>query len=194
MIIVDDYKNAINSMLHPSAGTKNKMKVGEAIIHFWKASAIPFVLWVLTSMVLGSAVGGLFGTAATGLGPVLGGLLAGGITFLIILFYIILMPVSIIINAAWIHLFGKFLLRFFKNDYAATATAVSYSTTAAMSFIWVPFIGSLIALWAVVVEVLALANQQGISWVKSLGVLIACVVIPIAVVLVAAFAIGFALG
>ncbi|MDE1823183.1 MAG: hypothetical protein KGH50_02560 [Candidatus Micrarchaeota archaeon] len=174
MILVDDYKNVINSMLHPTAATKKTMDIGASMVYFWKGAAIPFVLLLIEVLAIGGIVTAALSAVLSSLStvPGLGAIITAGLAVFVIVYYLILAPIGILVDAVIFQVFGQYIFRFFKKGFKNTVSAFSYGATAAMSMIWLGPLFFLSAIWGFVVEVLALANQQSISWLKSLGTIV----------------------
>lgn len=191
MIIVDDYKNALNSILHPGASTQKSMGVLEALVYYWKSTLIPMVILLIEAFVAGSLLGAAFGSllssTSSSYSMIGGALLGGGLAVFVFVAWLIVLPISMLIDAFVLHIFGKFLLRWFKGGYAQTFAGVAYGTSAALALIWIPLVGSLIALIAgIVVSLVAIANQNKTTWVMVLAtVIITAIVIWVIMFLLA---------
>lgn len=176
MIIVDDYRNVINSMLHPGAATKKTMDIGEAIVYFWKGAAIPFILLFLESLLLGGLIGALLSSLLSSV-PGLGALLGAGLAVFVIVYFVILVPIAIIVGAAILHFFGRYIFKFFKNGFNNTLSAIAYGETAAFSLAWLGPLAIISCIWGFIVEILALANQQAMSSLKAFGTILLTIIV-----------------
>ena len=167
MIIVDELKEGFNIMLHPKSATQKERKIGEALAFYYKMSIIPLILYIILALAIPSA-------SATGLftGFISGPLVRGGILALLVA-----IPISLFVTAFLYHIFGK-LFKVFSNPYSNTFTAMVYGIVPAILFYWlIPIpLGLLVLIifeiWAFIVMILALANQQKTSALKAFAVII----------------------
>ena len=100
-------------------------------------------------------------------------------------------PIGMALGAAIFHLFGKILLRSFKNKFDATFTATMYATLPVILLYWLspmPIVGAIAllisALWELLTLVLALSRQQGVSVLKSAGVILLSIIAVVAVAII----------
>ncbi|MDE1860694.1 MAG: hypothetical protein KGH72_03160 [Candidatus Micrarchaeota archaeon] len=181
MMLIDDYKNIFNIMLHPGDATKKAMGVGDGIVFFWKSAAIPFILQLIEVILFASlftaALGPLMMAAgsSSSTGGVVSGLIAGATVVFVVLLFVIIVPIAMIIGAAIVYVIGKYLLGF-KGDYANTFTGIVYGTAAVYALIWIPFVSIIGYLWGFIVEVIAVANQNKTDWVHSF---VAIILLPV---------------
>jgi len=184
MIIVDELKEGVNIMLHPKSTTQKERKIGEALAFYYKISIIPLILYIILALVVPS-------THARGLfAGLFSGSLEGGILALLVT-----IPISLFVTAFLYHIFGK-LFKVFSNPYSNTFTATVYGIVPTILFYWlspVP-LGSLVLIifeiWAFIVMILALANQQKTSALKAFAVIITPIVIILLIVVGALFWLG----
>jgi len=177
MIIVDELKEGFNIMLHPKSTTQKERKIGEALAFYYKISIIPLILYIILALVVPS-------TSATGLSTLSAGLssASGMLAIFGILILLIIIPVSLFITAFLYHIFGK-LFKVFSNPYSNTFTATVYGLVPTILFYWLSAVplGSLVLIifeiWAFIVMILALANQQNTSALKAFAVIIATTII-----------------
>ncbi len=168
MIVVDEYKQAINTLFHPGAATK-PMSIVESLMYYWKATAIPFVLVAIEAALVGSALSLMLSfliSSISALAPLLG----AGIFLSVLVIWLILIPASLLVNAALLHLFGKILLKWFQGSYADTFAGFVYGTAAGYSLIWIPVLGWIVAaIGTLIADLVAVANQNKTTWVKVLA-------------------------
>ena len=177
MIIVDELKEGFNIMLHPKSATQKERKIGEALAFYYKISIIPLILYIILALVVPSTSAAGLSTLSAGLSSASGMLAIFGILMLLII-----IPISIFVNAFLYHIFGK-LFKVFSNPYSNTFTAMVYGIVPAILFYWltlIPF-GSLVliifGIWAFIVMIFALANQQNTSALKAFAVIIVTAII-----------------
>ena len=178
MIIVDELKEGFNIMLHPGNATQKERKLGEALAFYYKISIIPLILYIILALAIPS-------TSATGsstLSILATGLSSGMLAIFGILTLLIIIPISLFVTAFLYHIFGK-LFKVFSNPYSNTFTATVYGMVPTILFYWlspVP-LGSLVLIifeiWAFIVMILALANQQKTSALKAFAVIIVTAII-----------------
>jgi len=177
MIIVDELKEGFNIMLHPKSATQKERKIGEALAFYYKISIIPLILYIILALVVPSTSAAGLSTLSAGLSSASGMLAIFGILMLLII-----IPISIFVNAFLYHIFGK-LFKVFSNPYSNTFTAMVYGIVPTILFYWltlIPF-GSLVliifGIWAFIVMIFALANQQNTSALKAFAVIIVTAII-----------------
>jgi len=175
MIIVDELKEGINIMLHPKSATQKKRKIGEALAFYYKMSIIPLILYIILALVV-------LPNSAAGLSTLSAGLFSGMLAIFSILILLIIIPISLFVDAFLYHIFGK-LFKVFSNPYSNTFTATVYGLVPTILFYWlIPIpLGSLVLIifeiWAFIVMIFALANQQKTSALKAFAVIIVTAII-----------------
>ena len=201
-MFVEEMKEGWNIMLHPGKATKKTLSVSEGLKYYYRLAIIPLVISIVIGAIAAAALPGLAGSASTnplmssyGLGAIGGvGIIAAAIVGLLIA-----NPIGMLISAALLQLFGKHLFKAYKNDYEHTFTAYAKGgIVPSTMFYWLsslPVIGIAFAvifgIWSFIVAIIALANQQGISRWKSLGVIIGTgVIVYIIIFLVALGVVG----
>jgi len=175
MIIVDELKEGFNIMLHPKSATQKKRKIGEALAFYYKMSIIPLILYIILALVV-------LPNSAAGLSTLSAGLFSGMLAIFSILILLIIIPISLFVDAFLYHIFGK-LFKVFSNPYSNTFTATVYGLVPTILFYWlIPIpLGSLVLIifeiWAFIVMIFALANQQKTSALKAFAVIIVTAII-----------------
>jgi len=170
MIIVDELKEGFNIMLHPKSTTQKERKIGEALAFYYKISIIPLILYIILALVV-------LPNAATGLSALSAGLSSGMLAIFGILVLLIIIPIFLFVTAFLYHVFGK-LFKVFSNPYSNTLTATVYGLVPTILFYWLSSVplGSLVLIifeiWAFIVMIFALANQQKTSALKAFAVII----------------------
>ena len=185
-MFVEEMKEGLNIMLHPGMSTKKTLSVSEGLKYYYKLAIVPLILSIIVGIIVAVALPNVTPSsnplmAAYGLGS-LGGV---GLILASIIGLLVANPISMLIAAALLQLFGKHLFKAYKNDYEHTFTAYAKGgIVPSTMFYWlsgIPVIGLVFAVifgvWSFVVAIIALANQQGISRWKSLGVMIGTAVI-----------------
>lgn len=169
MFTMNEIKGGLNIILHPIQATKKERGIKDSIKFYYKLSIIPLALFALFIFL------SLLGTEQ---------MLAVFIAVLIfqILTYWILVPIGLFISALIYHGIGKYLWSF-KNKYANTFAATVYGIVPLVFFMWVPvifllnkfkIINNIIDLmflaWSLIVLVIALANLQDTTKLRSVVV------------------------
>jgi hypothetical protein len=102
-----------------------------------------------------------------------------------ILFFFVLGPISIFIDAALYQLVGRRFLKEWKGEYSKTFAAVTMAITPAILLAWfsfAPYVNSLllliVAIWALIVLVITLSEQQNVTRVTAIvGILVTAVLV-----------------
>lgn len=172
MIVIDQLRNGISSMLHPGSETKQSWSIGETLKFYYLFSVIPIVLATAINLAYPN--------------PALQSLLPSSfLAFLIVgsmlVNWLIVIPVILLIDALFIQFFGRTLLKRFANGYGYTFNALVYGTLPVIALAWVGMLpiatlGLIVllmaAVWGFIVQVYALSNQQDVSRASALGVMI----------------------
>jgi len=204
MQLKSSIKTAIRAMLHPSTNVK-AMSMGNALKFYYRVSLVPLILTVIVNLALFLIFGysqfmsfGLTMRVTHNLG---GSGFAVAILKAIgfpLLYLLALVPLSLLLNAAIYQLFPKLLFDLVKRDYHRTLTAYVYAEMPCVLLFWlfnIPIAGFVIlmvaSIWSIVVLVISLAKQQGISVRQAVGTWLLGVCTFIAIVFLVAFAIAF---
>jgi hypothetical protein len=188
LLFISDYKKVISTVIHPRVETKRKMSIKEGILYYIKGTAIPYFLLAI-SILLFIHTSNLnvninftppFSYFAQYLFPygIIGQVTALIIALLLAIYLFAVVGIAIL--AAIIYTMGKILVTPFKGNYAKTFSGIVYGVTAAISAIWLPFLGLvigvslhfeaisllfiliaiLVVLWGYIVEIIAVATQN----------------------------------
>ena len=178
MECINDIKGAIMAVIHPNRHTKRKMTVPEALTFYYKIGGASFVVAAIVELVVymlkGSAVGGglglykgLFGL---GLPEPFASILMAGVILLVFA------PLSFFINSAIYQFICKDIFGIWRGNYSRTFTASVFSYLPIAMLFWgimLPYVHPLFmavaAIWSIIVLLIALSNQQGISVLRSAG-------------------------
>lgn len=189
MIFIDELRSGVSIILHPGKKSGRKMGVGDALRFYYKFSLMPAVLLIIAAVIFPHGFFAMFGNAMSltylaSLGPLGAVVLAAVVAWVI-------EPIGMALGAAIFHLFGKILLRSFKNKFDATFTATMYATLPVILLYWLspmPIVGAIAllisALWELLTLVLALSRQQGVSVLKSAGVILLSIIAVVAVAII----------
>lgn len=114
----------------------------------------------------------------------------------------VLVPIGFFIDAAIVQLVGKFFLRVWNGLYSKTLVAYAFAALPTAMFYWLTLFSTpgLVlftvfgGIWSFIMLVVALASQQKVSRLRSLGVLLAMMAIVLLIVFVITFtALAFSL-
>jgi len=177
-----DFVERVKGFLLNPVESFNKYKnedFGEAFKYYFVLVLISSVMTALVSALgMGTYMGTIPGFSGAGFGIAM---VAG-----LFIFMLIASIIGLFIGSAIIHIFVIILGG--KQGFMKTVMAMIYSSTPSMLLSWIPFIGILAGLWALVLEVLALREIQEMSTVKAiLAIILPIVIIIILVIALAAF-------
>jgi hypothetical protein len=103
--------------------------------------------------------------------------------FLLIPFAVVLIVVmgivGLIIGGAWLHLWVYVCGG--RKGYTQTVKAMAYGGTPAYVLGWIPFIGFIGAIWALVLEIIGVRELHEISTGRAVAAVLLTIIIPIAV-------------
>ena len=205
MLIIDDYKRVLSTMLHPSTVTKKRMTLTEGLLYYIKGTAIPFALLILC-IIASQFVFHAKVTFSNGIGPLAGlavNLATYGSTGIVLAIILIVgfdlyiyVGTGMLILAAIVYILGKVFVKHFKGSYTSTFSGIVYGVTAAFALIWflavalliggimnsevtafpLSLVGFLGLLWGFVVTIKAVAVQDDMPEYISALFLIAIIV------------------
>ena len=170
--IIGSIKSAWNLAIHPSKA--KPMSVGDALKFYYSFALIPGIVAAIITGILGG--------------------LAAAVVMLVVIFALEI--VSIFIGAALYQLFGKFILRKFKNDYSVTFTAAVIASIPAILFYWIaPITGGLssiiFGIWGIILLTIVLMKLQKVSGITAvLSWLLPTIILGIIVFLILFAALG----
>jgi hypothetical protein len=124
---------------------------------------------------------GLGGATVFGLNPVIFGLLT-----------VVGALVSLFVGGSWAHIF----VRAFggRKGYENTIKAFAYGNTPVLMFGWIPFVGGVFSIWALVLDIIGIRQLHGISTgraigavlvsIAALGIIVALIVLAVVLLIV----------
>ncbi len=199
MIFIDEIKEQLNVMLHPSSAAKSR-SVGDSLKYYYKLVFIPMIISLVLVYIGSSLLGDIMSLAGM---RALSSLSIFSIMGLVLLLFLVIEPISLLINAAILQAIGGNLFKAFKGKYDDTFSAIVYASCSVMLFFWlllVPILGTLIlailGIWSLIIEIIAIAKMHGTSRLAAFviiigsAVLIGIVADVLAFGLVALFGIG----
>jgi hypothetical protein len=180
MAFVDQFKLAYKVMFKPNKTTFTDRPIGDMLKFYYKILAIPLIAFIALELVLY-----LYGVSQIGTPIILGIVIAS-----ILAYMLIGNLVAFFVWAVIIHLFGMGL-RQFKKSFDNTLTGVIYGAVPATLFIWVlaiptwgEYLFALFAFWGLIITIMAIANQQRITKMASLGVFLAILIVAVLLLIV----------
>jgi hypothetical protein len=201
---IDYLRFWMNVLVHPGKATKRTLGMKAALKLYYSLSIIPIVLGLMVVY----AVGGFnpFSTSSPGMFGLYPSLLGAPATYRLevgmgymLLFFLVLMPLDILINSGVYHLLMGKLFKFYKKEYAAVFTAALYGALPVLLAYWLypaGFLGlaiiGIFALWGLIVEIIAFSNQLGMSRFKAFCTFLLYAVIVVVVASVAGALFSFA--
>ncbi len=97
---------------------------------------------------------------------------------------IVLQFVGLFIGGAWIHLwvwiFGG------RKGYGNTVKAFAYGDTPSLLLGWIPFVGGIFGLWALVLNIIGIRQLHEISTGRAIGAVLVAIIIPVVITIVLA--------
>lgn len=166
--------------------TFNKVKeetLGEVLKYFIIWIVIYGILFAIVMMVAGGIVGSIYGNIP-GFSEVTGATI--GLTCALGLFFLVLIGgiIGLFVGGAIVHL--GVLLVGGKKGYLQTVKAVGYGYTPQFLLGWIPFVGIIASIWALIVQIIGVRELQEISTGKAIiaafivplviGVIIGCII------------------
>ncbi len=148
-----------------------------------------YVILVVIFSILNAIIMGTMSSAITSMMPMkmpLMGAAGGGLAAVTMFIgFLILLIVGLFIGAAIIHIFV--ILLGGKKGYTQTTKALAYGMTPQLLLGWIPFIGIIAGIWALIVEILGIRELQEMSTGKAvLAVILPGIIIGIIVGIAAA--------
>ncbi len=199
MLFKDEFISAVNSVINPKINSKQK-SFSQIMSIYYKASIIPLII----SMLVGFATGYMFGplnlmllhknVIAIGL---MGGALNSAYAFITIL---VVIPLSLIIDAAIYYLFADLVLKIWKGSYENVLISLMYGELLIVIFYFLLFIpiisiAALIVLsvWSLIIVSIVMGRQMKMDpWRAFGGIFVTGIVIMAVAMLLMLMLFGFA--
>ena len=159
--------------------------LGDSLRYYLLLLAINAVLSVIVNLAIAGSVWMVFSDLFKQAGLAVPAVAGAGV-IIIALVMIIVQFVLVFIGAAWLHLFVYLLGG--RRGYLQTLKAITFGSTPAMLFGWIPFAGLLAAIWSLVLGFFGIRELQDLTTIKAaLAVILAIMVIVLIVIATAAF-------
>ncbi len=147
--------------------------LGEALKYYISLAAIYSILIAITYIIFGSMMG--FGDLGMMFGAVAG--IAGAI--LIFVMVLIFLIIGVFIGGAIIHIFVYIVGG--RKGITQTIKALMYGQTPLLLFGWIPLIGFIAGIWALVLEVLGIRQLHELTTGRAI---LAVIVLPIILMII----------
>jgi len=159
--------------------------LGDSLRYYLLLLAINAVLSAIVNLAIAGSVWMVFSDLFKQAGLAVPAVAGAGV-IIIALVMIIVQFVLVFIGAAWLHLFVYLLGG--RRGYLQTLKAITFGSTPAMLFGWIPFAGLLAAIWSLVLGFFGIRELQDLTTIKAaLAVILAIMVIVLIVIATAAF-------
>lgn len=182
-----DYFELMKGFLLSPVETFGKVRdtdLGDSLKYYLILLAINAVLSAIVSLAMVSAIWMTFSGIFEQLGLPLPAIAGVGVV-LIAIVMIIVQFIFVFIGAAWLHLFVYLLGG--RKGYLQTLKSITFGSTPAMLFGWIPFIGLFAGIWSFGLEILGIRELQEMTTGRAaLAVILAVLVIVLIVIAIAA--------
>ena len=173
-------KRGLVSLVHPGAESSGKVGISKALSIYYPVAVVGLVLALIVSYGYSYA----YHTMPTGYFND-----SYGHAILLVALYLVLIPISIFIDAAIYHIIGKHFLNAWKGDYQKSFAAYMFGVLPFVSLYWlaqVPIIRIpvtlIIAAWSVVMIVISFASQHKIKRVEAAVVVLVTLIAALTIV------------
>jgi len=158
---------------------------GDSIRYYLILLVINAVLSAIVSIGMASTAWTTFSALFTQAGVLLPAAAGTGVIFIALLM-IIVQFVLVFIGAAWLHLFVYILGG--RRGYLQTLKALTFGSTPAMLFGWIPFIGFLAGILSLILGIFGIRELQDMTTVKAaIAVFLSVLVVFLIAIAIAAF-------
>ncbi len=138
------------------------------------------ILGILSAIVtmarVGAALAPLMGVLGGGQGALLGAGVGAVVGVILLISIIIGGIIALFIGGAWLHLwvwiFGG------RKGYGNTVKALAYGSTPSLLLSWIPFIGLIFGIWALILEIIGVRQLHEISTGRAVGAVLVALIIP----------------
>ncbi len=180
MTFVDQFKLAYKVMFRPNKTTFTDRPIGDMLKFYYKILAIPLLAFIILELLF-------YGYGLSGFGSPI---ILSAVIAAVIAYMLIGNLLAFFVWAVIIHLFGMALARF-KKQFDNTLTGVIYGAVPATLFVWViaipvwgRYLFALFTFWGLIITIMAVANQQRVTKMQSLGVFIAIAIVALVLLVI----------
>lgn len=181
-----DFTEKVKGFLLEPSKTFDAIKdedLGEVIKYYAVIAAVYSVIFAVLFMFMGSLFGSMMGLQ--NLGMIFGAGAGIGGAVIIFVVFMLLAIISAFIGGAVLHIFVYVVGG--RKGIAQTIKAVMYGSTPGLLLGWIPLIGSLAAIWSLVLEILGIRQLHELTTGRAiLAVLIPIIIAVILAVVLAA--------
>ena len=154
--------------------------LGSAVKYFIVLALVFSILWAIIFAAIGSTITSFMPTNMLPFGAAMG--LVGAVVLFITL--IVGLIVGLFIGGAILHIFVYIVGG--RKGYAQTVKAIAYGETPALLLGWIPLIGPVFSIWALILGILGIRELHEISTGRAvLAVLLPAIIIGITVAIAA---------
>ena len=172
---------------HPSFLATSKMSVGDALKFYYQNTIVPAIIFIIIGAAMISLGISSYGsTIFGGNAAFLAGIGAVAIVLGLVYFWV-LVPISIFINAFIYQLVGYNLLKIFDKNYDRSFAAVMFAELPMMLLYWVvaiPIVGIaalvVLSVWSMVVLIVSLAAQHKVKRTDAVVAILAAMLLVFA--------------
>jgi len=159
--------------------------LGDAFKYYIILLLIPALLSAVIAAVALSLFAGFFGRMLPGFMPALLALAGAGaaVAFIAVFIYMLIAgAIGVLIGGLWLHIWVYLVGG--RKGLTQTFKALMYGATPSLLLGWIPVIGFLAAIWALIVEIIGIRQLHEISTGKAVAAVILAIIIPLIVLLV----------
>ena len=159
--------------------------LGDAFKYFIILLLISALFSAVIAVVVFSLFAGFFGRMLPGFMPALLALAWAGaaVAFIAVFIYMLIAgAIVVLIDGLWLHIWVYLMGG--RKGLTQTFKALMYGATPSLLLGWIPVIGFLAAIWALIVEIIGIRQLHEISTGKAVAAVILAIIIPLIVLLV----------
>jgi len=156
--------------------------LGDAFKYYIILLLIPALLSALIAVVAFSLFAGFFGRMLPGFMPALLAFAGAGaaVAFIAVFIYVLIAgAIVVLIGGLWLHIWVYLVGG--RKGLTQTFKALMYGATPSLLLGWIPVIGFLASIWALIVEIIGIRQLHEISTGKAVAAVILAIIIPLVV-------------
>jgi len=164
--------------------------LGDAFKYFIILLLISALLSAVIAVVASSLFAGFFGRMLPGFMSALLALAGAGaaVAFIAVFIYMLIAgAIGVLIGGLWLHIWVYLVGG--RKGLTQTFKALMYGATPSLLLGWIPAIGFLASIWALIVEIIGIRQLHEISTGRAVAAVILAIIIPLVVLLVVWFVI-----
>jgi len=159
--------------------------LGDAFKYYIILLLISALFSAVIAVVVFSLFAGFFGRMLPGFMPALLALAWAGaaVAFIAVFIYMLIAgAIVVLIDGLWLHIWVYLMGG--RKGLTQTFKALMYGATPSLLLGWIPVIGFLAAIWALIVEIIGIRQLHEISTGRAVAAVILAIIIPLIVLLV----------